>query len=61
MEKLTSHPQMVEERKKWETFKNKEKYSGVSSLIRHLTGHIDKKGRSVFTFMGWRVLGIFII
>ncbi len=58
---LMIYPQMVDKQQSWESCLKKEKYSAVTALTRILTGHIDKKtGKKLFSFMGWRVLGIFI-
>jgi hypothetical protein len=60
--KLMLHPQMESKREAWDRHEHKEKYSGLTALTRTLTGHVDKStGKSVYTFMGWRVLGINII
>lgn len=58
---LISHPQMEEKRASWNDCQKKEKSFPVSALTRILTGHRDKKTqKSVYSFMGWRLLGIFI-
>lgn len=58
---LMHHPQMKKKKQIWETIKKKEKSYGVSALTRILTGHIDKKtGKSLYSFMGWQLSGIFI-
>jgi hypothetical protein len=53
------HPQMEDKRQSWDLCEKKEKHYSITALTRTLTGHIDKPtGKSVYTFMGWRVLGI---
>lgn len=60
--KLMNQPYMKEQRDSWHKCQKKEKSYWISGLTRTLTGHICKKtGKSVFSFMGWRVLGIFIV
>lgn len=60
--KLMSEPQMNEERQSWDRCEKKEKHYSITALTRTLTGHVDKRtGKSVYTFMGWRVLGINIL
>lgn len=57
--KLMSEPQMENEQKSWDKCIKKEKHYSITALTRTLTGHIDKQtGKSVYSFMGWRVLGI---
>jgi hypothetical protein len=59
VEKLMQHPQMASLRQNWNTYPKKEKHYAITALTRSLTGHVDKKtGKSVFTFFGWRLLGI---
>jgi hypothetical protein len=61
LERLVRHPLMpLEEAKKWNALKKKQKSYLNSALTRTLMGHIDKRGKSVFTFKGWRVRGIFL-
>lgn len=62
IDKLMSHPQMASKRESWDECEEKESYYAITALTRTLTGHIDKKtNKSVYSFMGWRVLGINII
>ena len=57
--KLMLHPQLEQRRENWNRFPNKKKHFAVSALTRILTGHIDQRtGKSLYSFMGWRVLGI---
>jgi len=58
--KLMEHPQMKEKREKWVNCEKKEKFSGLTAFTRSMTGHVDPKGKRVITFMGWRILGIFL-
>lgn len=59
IDKLISHPTMEEERENWNLCQKKEKYYGVSGLTRILTGHVDRKtGKRLYSFMGWKLLGI---
>ena len=54
-------PQMKKEKEVWQNTKNKEKYYGITALTRTLTGHVDKKtNKRVYSFKGWRVLGLFL-
>lgn len=60
--KLMNQPHMKEQRDSWHKCQKKEKSYWISGLTRTLTGHVCKKtGKSVFSFIGWRVLGIFIV
>jgi hypothetical protein len=62
IEKLMNQPHMKEERESWHQCKKKEKSYWITALTRTLTGHVCKKtGKCVFSFKGWRVLGIFIV
>lgn len=61
IDQLMNHPQMKHKKVAWDHYQKKEKSYGVSALTRILTGHIDKKtGKSVYSFMGWQLLGIFV-
>lgn len=61
MEKLMTFPQMKNEREICKNTQKKEKYSGITALTRTLTGHVAKKtNRRVYSFKGWRVLGLFL-
>nr|YP_002000418.1 putative HNH homing endonuclease [Oedogonium cardiacum]YP_002000460.1 putative HNH homing endonuclease [Oedogonium cardiacum]ABU88179.1 putative site-specific DNA endonuclease [Oedogonium cardiacum]ACC97280.1 putative HNH homing endonuclease [Oedogonium cardiacum]ACC97296.1 putative HNH homing endonuclease [Oedogonium cardiacum] len=62
IDKLMNQPHMIEERENWHQLQKKEKSYWITGLTRTLTGHICKKiGKCVFSFKGWRVLGIFIV
>nr|QUO99215.1 putative HNH homing endonuclease [Oedogonium sp. HN1801B]QUO99251.1 putative HNH homing endonuclease [Oedogonium sp. HN1801B] len=62
IEKLMNQPHMKEERERWHQYQKKEKSYWITGLTRTLTGHVCKKtGKCVFSFKGWRVLGIFIV
>ena len=58
---LMQYPQMKHKRSAWNKHKKKEKAYEVSALTRILTGHIDPKtGKSVYSFSGWQLLGVFL-
>lgn len=59
--KLMQYEQMKEKQAIWKNTTNKAKYYGITALTRTLTGHIDvKTNKSVYSFLGWRVLGVLL-
>jgi hypothetical protein len=66
------HPLNAERLPDWIAYENKEKYYGITALTKPLTGYVGKEttssgeksknaGKAIYTFMGWRVLGINIV
>lgn len=60
VESYLEHPTMSKRRIKWyaSTVKQQSMSYPVTGFTRSLTGHRDNKGKSVFTFLGFRILGI---
>lgn len=59
VDKLMLNPLMSDKRQDWINSEKKEKTYVLTGLTRMLTGNIDKNtGKSVFSVMDWRILGI---
>lgn len=72
MNVFMQHPLNAERLPEWIAYKNKEGYYGITALTKTLTGYVGKEttslgeksknaGKAIYTFMGWRVLGINIV
>jgi len=62
IDKLMSHPDMINEREVWLAYEKKEKYPVLTGLTRILTGHVDTRTRKrLYSYKNWFVLGINII
>ena len=59
IDKLMLHPSMAKNRASWDLCKNKAKAYPVSALTQILTGYVTQKtGKQLYSFMGWKFLGI---
>lgn len=60
IERWLTHIELTEYQSKWRNCTRKERFYLYTGLTRSLTGHRDKKNKSLYSIVGWRILGIFL-